>query len=115
MVVGALVGAALAQMLGAGNQSASLLLGQMRARQAARSGLEWARYRAERLGICASGTLNFSEAALTGFRASVSCTRTTHADATTVRVVYALQAFSQYGSFGQADYVSYRDRLTLVR
>ena len=106
IVIGGLIGAALAQLLGANNQSAALELGAARARSAALAGLEWARYRIDRSNRCVTGTLNLREAALNGFRVTVSCVRTVHVNGPATTTVYAVRGFAQYARFGQSDYVS---------
>ena len=115
MVVGAVIGAALLQLVAGGSQVSGLQISELRARAAAAAGLEWARYRIDRSNACAAGTLNPAAGSLTGFVVTVGCVRTVHDDGGTPRTVYALSAFAQYAQFGSADYVSAREALTLVR
>ena len=115
LVVGAVIGAALLQLVAGGSQVSGLQISGLRARAAAAAGLEWARYRIDRSNACAAGTLNPAAGSLTGFVVTVGCVRTVHDDGGTPRTVYALSAFAQYARFGSADYVSAREALTLVR
>ena len=115
IVIGGLVGAALTQLSVAGNQSSTLELGAARSRSAALAGLEWARYRIDRSNRCVIGTLNLREEALNGFRVTVSCVRTVHANGPTNTTVYAVRGFAQYARFGQSDYVSYAATENLIR
>lgn len=115
MVIGAVIGAALAQLVGGGSQVSSLQIAELRAHAAAAAGLEWARYRIDRSNACAAGALNPAAGSLAGFVVTVSCVRTVHDDGGTPRTVYALTAFAQYAQFGSADYVSARAAMTLVR
>lgn len=115
MVIGAVIGAALVQLVGGGSQVSSLQTAELRAHAAATAGLEWARYRIYRSNACAAGALNPAAGSLAGFVVTVSCVRTVHDDGGTPRTVYALTAFAQYAQFGSADYVSARAARTLVR
>jgi MSHA biogenesis protein MshP len=117
LVIGALIGASLVQLLGNGLQGNTLLLGERRAQQAAQAGAEWARYRIAQTSACASGVLNFGAAfgSLRSFRVTVACSSTPHNDAGVPRSAYVIDSFAQYASFGAADYVSSRSIVTLVR
>ncbi len=115
MIVGAVIGAALLQLVGGGSQVSGLQISGLRARAAAAAGLEWARYRIDRSNACAAGALNLSTGSLSGFVVTVSCVQTVHDDGGTPRAVYALNAFAQYAQFGSADYVSAREARILVR
>ena len=115
MIVGAVIGATLLQLLSGGSQVSGLQISGLRARAAAAAGLEWARYRIDRSNACAAAVLNPAAGSLTGFVVTVSCVRTVHDDGGTPRTVYALTAFAQYAQFGSADYVSTREARTLVR
>jgi hypothetical protein len=115
IVAGATVIAAMSGVLGASQQSRSLTLNLMRAQQAGIAAAEWARYRIDRSGACVSGVLNLREGALSGFRATVSCARSTHNDGGTPRTVYALTVFAQRGQFGNPEYVSWRHSTQLQR
>ena len=92
-----------------------------RAMQAARSGLDYAAYRALQSGICpASETLNFGsdEDALKAFRVTLECSSSTHVEATDTLQFYRITALAESGSYASGgmanpDYVSRRLRLTV--
>jgi MSHA biogenesis protein MshP len=81
--------------------------------QAARSGVEWAAYRALPLngGVCASATLGLSEGGTAGFTVSVSCSVSLHTEGTSPPVQVSVWVFdvrAEAGVFGGPDYVSRR-------
>ncbi len=115
MVVGALIGAALAQLMGGASQINTLQISELRAQAAATAGLEWSRYRIDRSNACAAGVLSPVVGSLAGFRITVTCARSLHDDGGTPRSVYRLSAFAQYARFGSPDYVSTRVNRTLTR
>jgi MSHA biogenesis protein MshP len=76
--------------------------------EAARAGVEWGAYRALNAGVCAASTLNLTEGATAGFRVSVECSQSTHAEgASTVRV-FVFDVRAESGIYGGPDYVSRR-------
>jgi MSHA biogenesis protein MshP len=79
--------------------------------QAARSGVEWAAYRALNGGVCASATLGLSEGGTAGFTVSVSCSVSLHTEGTSPPVQVSVWVFdvrAEAGVFGGPDYVSRR-------
>jgi MSHA biogenesis protein MshP len=81
-----LLGAYLVGLRTSQSSAATLDLLGMRAYSAARSAIEWAAYDSLRNGLCsASTTLTFG-GTLSDFTATVTCTRTTYAEASTVTV-----------------------------
>ncbi len=92
-----------------------------RALQAARSGLDYAAYRALQDGSCpATDTLIFGsdEPALQPFRVTLDCERSTHVEATATLQFYRLTALAESGSYSSGglaspDYVSRRLRMTV--
>ncbi len=87
------------------------------AEEAARSGIDWALYRALQAGAvgatCGAApstptTNSFSLAGpgLNGFRVSVECSYTQHVQGTDNFNVYAIAATAEFGSFGDPDFVS---------
>jgi MSHA biogenesis protein MshP len=78
--------------------------------QAARSGVEWAAYRALPLngGVCASATLGLSEGGTAGFTVSVACSVSTHTEGTSTVHVWLFDVRAEAGVFGGPDYVSRR-------
>lgn len=85
------------------------LLGS-RALAAANSGVEWGAYRALQGAVCTNGTLNLTEAALSGFTVAVTCSMTTHMDAGASVRIYTIEAVARTGTYGTPDYVSRRVR-----
>jgi MSHA biogenesis protein MshP len=101
---------ALAVSLGtAAGASTNLQLQADRALAAARAGLEWGAYRALVQNSCAASTvLNLHQAALNGFRITVSCTRANHNEGSLNYAIFDLVSFAQSGTFGDRDYASRR-------
>jgi MSHA biogenesis protein MshP len=81
-----------------------------RALAAARAGSEWGAYRTlvQNWNCAAPATINFNQAALRGFRVTVSCTRTNHTEGPTTYAVFDVVSFAQWGNFGADDYASRR-------
>jgi MSHA biogenesis protein MshP len=87
------------------SQSENLQLQADRAEAAARAGAEWGAYRALVNNSCLAGTtFNLNQAALRGFRVTVSCT----AQSLAPNTVYEINSFAQWGNFGAANYASRR-------
>lgn len=80
------------------------LLGE-RAYYAARSGVQWGIHQALASGCPATTTLNLSEGGLNGFDVTVSCTSSSHTEGSTTTTTYVIDAVSEYGSYGDQDYV----------
>jgi MSHA biogenesis protein MshP len=76
--------------------------------EAARTGVAWGAYRALRLGLCGTGTLNLTEGATAGFRVSVQCTQRTHTEGTATVNVFVFDVRAEAGAYGGPDYVSRR-------
>ena len=75
---------------------------------AARSGVEWAAYRALHGGLCAPSTLNLTEGGTAGFTVTVACSVSTHTEGTTTVNVWVFDVRAEAGAFGGPDYVSRR-------
>lgn len=87
------------------HEAENLQLQADRARAAASAGAEWATYRAMNGGNCVnSTTFNLAEAALRGFRVTVTCTR----QGSIARPVFDIDSFAQSGNFGAVNYTSRR-------
>jgi MSHA biogenesis protein MshP len=88
-------------------QSANFALLGDRAVGAANAGIEWGRARAT-AGNCAAGptTIQLTETGLRGFRVQVRCTQVAPGDAVAPYQVFDIDARSQWGVFGSAEYVS---------
>jgi MSHA biogenesis protein MshP len=80
-------------------------LAQARALAAARAGIEWGAYRALNGSCAASTTLNLSEAALSGFAVTVSCTSTAFTNGAVTSQSYTVTSTAISGLYGRPDYV----------
>ncbi len=89
-------------------QTVSAALRAAQAFNAAKSGIDWAAYRAVNAGWCASATLALSEAGTAGFDVAVSCTATAHAEGGVTVTVYVIDVLAEAGTYGGPDYVSRR-------
>jgi MSHA biogenesis protein MshP len=91
----------------AASGSTSLHLQADRALAAARAGTEWAAYQALMQNQCApTTTLNLDQAALRGFRVTVTCTRSNHNEGAINYSVFDVSSFAQSGDFGASDYAT---------
>jgi len=89
-------------------ESENLQLQADRAMAAARAGVEWGAYRALVQASC-PGTgsptvVNLNQAALGGFRVTVTCTALSSGPGT----VFEIASFAQWSNFGAANYASRR-------
>jgi MSHA biogenesis protein MshP len=86
-------------------ESENLQLQADRAAAAARAGAEWGAYRALVASSCiANPAFNLSQAALRGFRVTVTCTQVGSAP----HPLYEINSFAQRSNFGAGDYASGR-------
>lgn len=108
IVVLALLGAVAARLTAVQQQSVNLSLLSERAFLSARSGAQWAAYRALVTGVCAAASTTLTEAGVNGFTVNISCSSTTHNEGASLTTVYRLEAFARAGSYGNPDYVSRR-------
>ncbi|WP_406672739.1 hypothetical protein, partial [Natronospira sp.] len=83
-------------------------VGATQAWYAARSGLEAGAYQAVESGSCPA-TINLN---LDGFTVTVTCSETTHTERGQTFQVYALEAFAERGSLGEAAHVARRATAT---
>lgn len=104
IVVVALLAAFAVTVGGSQRQSSTVSLMADRALAAARSGKEWAAYRALVNHVCPNQTLVLNEGALRGFRVNVKCDL--HVELPANKHDYAITAEAQFGTYGSADYVS---------
>jgi len=98
---------AFAVTVGTGTRdSANLQLQADRALAAARAGGEWGAYRALVSGTCAASTpFNLTQAALSGYRVTVTCARTPHTEGMLPPYfVYDIVSTAQWSNFGAANY-----------
>jgi len=75
---------------------------------AARTGVEWAAYRALNGGTCAPATLSLTEGGTQGFTVTVACSVSTHVEGTSTIHVWMFDVRAEAGAFGGPDYVSRR-------
>ena len=104
VIVGAL--GLVAIRVGAGQQqTVTMSLMQARALAAANAGIEWGAYSALN-GSCATSTpLSLTEAALSGFSVTVSCSSMTFTNGSGTSNSYVIQAVATTGTYGQPGYV----------
>ena len=86
-------------------QSGTLTVLADRALAAARTGTEWAAYRALVNTACTNRVLALNEGALRGFQVTVTCASHNHGPAPGY-TVYDITSTARYGNYGSADYVS---------
>ncbi len=80
-----------------------------RAYQAAYAGVEWAIYEAHNTpAVCPAATFGLTEGGLIGFDVTVTCTMAQHLENVTTTNVFRVTSQAEYGTFGDADYVSRR-------
>jgi MSHA biogenesis protein MshP len=104
VVLGAL--ALVAIRVGSGQQQTVIMgLQEQRALAAAQSGIEWGAYQSENGSCAASTTLNLTEAALSGFTVTVTCSATTFVNGAASSTAYVLKSTATTGSYGQPGYV----------
>ena len=116
LTIAAAVGAVMMRKLQYQSTGRDLMVSGTRARFAAAAGIQWVSYRIARNGgPCVAGTLNLTEAALRGYRVTVSCARSVHGGGAGARSSYALDALAQWGTYGTADYAAFRQTGTLIR
>lgn len=114
LIVLAGLGAVAVRITGVGAQTVVLGMQTARAYAAARSGIEWASYRALVSGTCAPGSLALTEAGAAGFTVDTSCSSTTHTEGSSSVRIYVIEAFAHAGAYGTPDYVSRRLRATIT-
>ncbi len=81
---------------------------------AASTGVDWAAYQALVNSTCGNSTFMMSEAGLSGFSVSTTCSSTTHTEGPDTVNVYLIESFAWTGSYGTPDYVSRRLQATLT-
>jgi len=106
LIIVSLLGQYLITIAGVQRQTSLLALQSARAYQAANAGIEWNIAKVVSSHSCpASAPSNFS--GLTGFTVTTTCVNLGGFDENgNITTVYQLNATAQFGSYGQADYVS---------
>lgn len=109
ITVMAALGAYILTVGGVQHQTTVLTVQQMRALNAARSGVEWVTYRALQAQACPPAPIAaFKPAAptLSGFTISVTCTESSHKISGDNVNFYLISATATAGVYGSPDYVS---------
>ncbi len=112
VVVAALAAVALRVSVGQ-QQTVTIALQQSRALAAARAGIDWAAYLAVN-GNCQSGTLHLSEASLSGFTVTVTCTAASFTDGNGSYQSYTIASTATWGSYGSPEFVQRMVRATFT-
>ena len=117
LVVLALLGVYMVRFAGVQHATSTYALQGARAFQAAKAGLGWAIARINTGGTCANVTsvspLTFPN--LTGFSVALTCSSASYQEGSNSPVIYQLNAHSEYGAYGSADYVSRELEASIVK
>ncbi len=109
VLVLASVGAMMLYVSGTQRKTTVLALQGDRAYRAALTGIEWGVHQSLTGGVCpTTTTLSLTEGGLQGFDVTLSCTSTEHSESGVTARTYELTAISEYGAWGNADYVRRR-------
>jgi MSHA biogenesis protein MshP len=114
LVVLALLGVYMVRFAGVQTATSTYALQGARAFQAAKAGLGWAIARINAGGTCANVT-SVSPLTLTGFSVALTCSSTSYQEGSSSPVIYQLNAHSEYGTYGSADYVSRELEASIVK
>lgn len=101
LLVLAVLGLFMVTMSGVQSRTSLWALQGARAYHAARSGLEWAGFRALNGGSCVAGNL-----VIDGFSVDVTCSEEAFVEGGQSYKVYNLTSLSQTGIYGSSDYIS---------
>jgi MSHA biogenesis protein MshP len=108
LVVLGLLGGYMVRLSGVQQTTSVYAIQGAKAYQAARAGLGWGATKINTGGSCADvnaqTALTFPD--LSGFTVALTCNATTYHEGTATPVIYQLSAHSEYGVYGNADYVS---------
>lgn len=109
VLVLASVGAMMLNLSGTQRKTTVLALQGNRAYRAALTGIEWGVHQSLNGAVCpATTTLSLTDVGLQGFDVQVSCTSTDHSESGVTSRTYELTSISEYGTYGDADYVRRR-------
>ena len=113
LVIVAMLGQYLVNISGMQRQASLLTLQSARAYQTASTGIEWGAAQAINGNCAASTTLNIPN---NNFSTTVECTDMgSFIEDTTTTNVYLIESKSEYGIFGNPDYVSRRLEVKVLR
>ncbi len=110
LVVLAVAAVALVDLGSVQRRTALMSLQTVRARAAARTGLQWGMQQALSTGACFAPSTLSPGHGLGGFQVRVTCASSAHVEGITTSTVFEIDAEAEYGSFGQLDYVRRRMR-----
>ena len=117
LVVLGLLGVYMVRFAGVQTATSTYSLQGARAYQAAKAGLGWAVAKINAPGGTCVGvdaqTVTFPN--LTGFSVALACTSTSYPEGSSTPVVFQLNATSEFGAYGSADYVHRRMEMSIVR
>jgi len=102
VVVALLAAVALRVSMGQ-QQTVTASLSEARALAAAETGIDWGAYSAIN-GNCSGTTLNLTEAALTGYTVTVTCTATGFTEGGVPYQSYTIGASATFGTYGTPDF-----------
>ncbi len=109
LLVLASAGAMMVNLSGVQRKTTVLALQGNRAYRAALTGIEWGVHQSLNGAACpATTTLSLTDVGLQGFDVQVSCTSTDHSESGVTSLTYELTSISEYGTYGDADYVRRR-------
>lgn len=122
LVILTLIGTFIVSIASLSRSSDTLAMQGTRAYYAARSGLEWGIYKVAPAGgappyNCPTSptTLTFSQGAMAGFTATITCAQTQFTEAGASYNMFQITSLAQYGTAGSLDYVSRRLYATVVQ
>lgn len=113
LVILALVGSFIVSIGSISGSSSTFAIQGVRAYFAARAGAEWGLHQVITTDACpGTTTINMTESGLNGFRAIVSCSQTSYTEGLSTYNVFEITSIGRKNSFGSADYVSRRVRVS---
>lgn len=117
LVVLALLGTYMVRFAGVEHATSTYALQSARAYQAAKAGLGWAGAKINAVGGSCVGvdaqTVSFPDIA--GFSVALTCTSVVYSEGSSSPTVYRLNALSEFGAYGSADYVARRMEMSMVK
>lgn len=118
LVVLSLLGSYMVKLSGVQHATSTFALQGARAYQAARAGVGWAIARISMSGascsdITAASPLSFTD--INGFSVSLACSASvTYSEGGDNYVVYKMTAFSEFGAYNSANYISRKIEVSIV-
>jgi MSHA biogenesis protein MshP len=117
LVVLGLLGGYMVRFSGVEHATSSYALQGARAYQAAKAGLGWAVAKLNAGGNCAdiNAQTSLSFPNIVGFTVSLSCVSSSYSEGSINPTVYKVNAHSEFGIYGGADYVSRELEMSMVK